>query len=80
MAFLEDIAKIFSKELPVQLIGSEGAVINSHSGLKRLSSEEILVCYGKTRMLIRGEDLTVVYATTYEIYVAGKIKGVDFCE
>ena len=80
MAFLEDGGKIFSKDLPVQFVGEEGVVINCHGGLKTLSEERIVVCLGKKAMAICGSNLKVVYATPYEIYVAGKVRGVEFCE
>ena len=81
MAFLEDIGKFFSGEdNNVQLIGRQGAVISAHSGIQRLSEREICVCLGKNCLVLTGEDLHIVCATQYEIYVKGKIKSVCFNE
>lgn len=81
MAFLEDIGKIFSEnDQPIQLIGKGGVVVNSHRGIKSITSREVCIKVGKDVIKIYGETLNIVLLTPYEVYIKGIVKGVCFDE
>ena len=75
MAFLDDIGKIFTCDFPIQF-GDNGVIISSHKGVKKLTPTEIIVRVDDKKVCVKGENLTVIYLSVYEIYVKGDVKEV----
>ena len=84
MAYLEDIKRIFGSErageCEVLLSGRSVLVISGHKGLSSLSDEEIVVRTKKASLRISGADLRLVQASPAEVYIAGKIRSVEYVE
>ncbi|HAE89317.1 MAG TPA: hypothetical protein DCG79_05605 [Clostridiales bacterium] len=79
MAFCEDVKRIFGEDFGAEvLLGFSGAVVSGHKGLSLISDEEVVVRLKKGGVRIAGECLCVKKASPTEIFVAGRVRAVEF--
>ena len=84
MAFSEDIKKVFhkgSEEISgaeISLLGRSLVVISGHKGLSSLCENEVVVRLKGGRVRVVGENLRVEKVSPAEVYLCGKIAGVEF--
>ena len=83
MAYSEDLRSRFhdpnalSVPYEITVYGGSFALISGQKGLFSISDEEIVARLKKGKARVRGSELKVKCASRDEIYVSGKIKGVE---
>lgn len=83
MAFLELTAKKLKSELSsvlsssVSLYFGVGAHVEGHKGLISLTSEEIIFKFKKGKIIIAGQNLSLVEITEHDAYLGGKVFSIN---
>ena len=83
MAYLSDLLSRFgssdalSARYEVSVYGGNFALISGQKGLSSISEEEVVARVKGGKIRIFGENLKVRCASREEVYVSGKIQGVE---
>ena len=69
---------MLSADHEVRLFDGSLVAVSGHRGLALLTPTEIVVKVRRGRVRIYGESLRLVEASSTELYVSGKIVGVEY--